>query len=350
MRTMKSIALGVAAVLFASSLPFQAFAQSPLHYSNVTHEVFAMYYPWYGKPNELGVGLHWGRVHDDRQTTANTKDYPAQGAYDSRDPDLIDSQIDLAKSNGITGFISSWWGQKSPEDRAFQTVLERAEKKNFNVSIYWEKEDSNPKQIDNAVSDLVYILTNYGTNTAFLKVDGKPVVFVYERVLQQVPLESWATIITQTRAKAGGFFLIADDINTNNARLFNGIHRYNISPWVAKFTQTNNLDQLRDYFATNYSSAVRRAHQYGHIACVTVTPGYNDTKVRKPGRIADRKDGEVYRTLWEDAIQSNPDWILITSWNEWHEGTEIEPSIEYGDKYIKLTGDYASQFLASQHN
>ena len=44
----------------------------------------------------------------------------------------------------------------------------------------------------------------------------------------------------------------------------------------------------------------------------TVIPGYDDTKVNKPGRIAYRKGGQVYRTLWEDAIRARPDWVLIT--------------------------------------
>jgi len=36
------------------------------------------------------------------------------------------------------------------------------------------------------------------------------------------------------------------------------------------------------------------------------------------------------------AIKADPDWVLITSWNEWHEGSEIEPSWEDGDAYLKL--------------
>jgi hypothetical protein len=36
--------------------------------------------------------------------------------------------------------------------------------------------------------------------------------------------------------------------------------------------------------------------------------------------------------------------ILITSWNEWHEGSEIEPSLEDGDKYIRMTGEMAAKF------
>ena len=82
----------------------------------------------------------------------------------------------------------------------------------------------------------------------------------------------------------------------------------------------------------------------GSIACATVIPGYDDTKIRKPGLKADRLDGQVYRVLWDEAMKAKPDWVLITSWNEWHEGSEIEPSLEYSDQYLRLTGSYALRF------
>lgn len=66
--------------------------------------------------------------------------------------------------------------------------------------------------------------------------------------------------------------------------------------------------------------------------------------VRHPGLKTDRLDGAVYRVLWDEAIKARPDWVLITSWNEWHEGSEIEPSWEDGDKYLQLTGDNSARF------
>jgi hypothetical protein len=48
---------------------------------------------------------------------------------------------------------------------------------------------------------------------------------------------------------------------------------------------------------------------------------------------------------WQQAIAAHPTWILITSWNEWHEGTEIEPSTEFGETALLITQAYAHQFL-----
>jgi len=48
--------------------------------------------------------------------------------------------------------------------------------------------------------------------------------------------------------------------------------------------------------------------------------------------------------LWNAAIKADPDWVMITSFNEWHKGTEIEPSIEYGEKYVELTAKLVREF------
>ena len=61
----------------------------------------------------------------------------------------------------------------------------------------------------------------------------------------------------------------------------------------------------------------------------------------------DRGDGQIYEALWEAVLGANPDWILVSSWNEWGEGTEIEPSVQLGDKYLQITAKYAERFLKS---
>jgi hypothetical protein len=59
----------------------------------------------------------------------------------------------------------------------------------------------------------------------------------------------------------------------------------------------------------------------------------------------DRLYGKTYRALWEEALKADSDWVMISTWNEWPEGTEIEPSLELGDQYLKITSEYAARFL-----
>ncbi|MGH7980867.1 MAG: glycoside hydrolase family 99-like domain-containing protein, partial [Limisphaerales bacterium] len=124
---------------------------------------------------------------------------------------------------------------------------------------------------------------------------------------------------------------------------FDGLHTYNICAQVKGKTP----DELREWSKGYYERAVKIARDHGRISCLDVIPGYDDTKVRHPGLAVNRLDGQVYRILWEQAIKANPDWVLITSWNEWHEGSEIEPSYEFGNKYLRLTARYSRRFLAN---
>jgi len=87
-----------------------------------------------------------------------------------------------------------------------------------------------------------------------------------------------------------------------------------------------------------YNQASDAAHSKNKIFVATVMPGYNDTNY--PGRrgyVVDRQNGTYYTSFWSIATACFPDGYAITSFNEWYEGTEIEPSREYGDQYINLT-------------
>ncbi|MGD8240942.1 MAG: glycoside hydrolase family 99-like domain-containing protein, partial [Armatimonadota bacterium] len=99
-----------------------------------------------------------------------------------------------------------------------------------------------------------------------------------------------------------------------------------------------------DRLGGRYADAVETADAYGRISSLTLIPGYDDTKIREPGLNVRRHDGRLYEELWKLAIECDPHWVLITSWNEWHEGSEIEPSLEYGDRYIELTARFAKRF------
>jgi hypothetical protein len=58
----------------------------------------------------------------------------------------------------------------------------------------------------------------------------------------------------------------------------------------------------------------------------------------------DREDGALYQATFDAALQSNPDWLLLSSFNEWVEGTYIEPSVQYGDKYLEMTRELVNIF------
>jgi glycoprotein endo-alpha-1,2-mannosidase len=312
----------------------------------VERRVMAFYYPWYGiasGPGGNGRTVHWGTIDAANKNISEATHYPALGAYDSHDPNIIEQHCLWAGAAHIDTFIVSWWGHGDYTDRAMPLILDACKRHGMKACIYYETVPT-PKTADAAAQDILRVLKKYGEHEAHLKVAGKPVVFVYGRAVGELGLTGWLQarrLIDE--GYQGGAVLIGDEFSYGSARVFDGVHTYNTAGSLAN----KSPDNVRTWAAGTYPSWVQLADQANVISTITVIPGYDDTKIRTPGLAVNRFDGELYRTQWEQAIAADPHWVLVTSFNEWHEGSEIEPSAQFGTKYIELTGDCAAKFKAT---
>jgi len=87
--------------------------------------------------------------------------------------------------------------------------------------------------------------------------------------------------------------------------------------------------------------------------CAALGPGYDHSAV--PGRtplVREREDGAFYSRSWETVLryrlERRPKLVMVETWNEFHEGTDVAESKEYGRKYIDLTRKYADLFHANE--
>lgn len=79
----------------------------------------------------------------------------------------------------------------------------------------------------------------------------------------------------------------------------------------------------------HWPDMAREAASLGLLFSPSVSPGYDDSKIR-PWNAATRVDrlaGATYRAAWAAARATRPDVVSITSWNEWGEGSQIEPAV-----------------------
>jgi len=143
---------------------------------------FAFYYPWYGTLDISGNWSHWPPDGRTRIT-----DHPILGFYDSNNESLIKEHIGMAKEAGIDGFIVSWWGINSFTDNATLHIRNVCEQNNFTFTIYYE----NTSSIDQTINDLKYILNNYASSSAWYKIDGRPVIYIYKRALENLNPRAW---------------------------------------------------------------------------------------------------------------------------------------------------------------
>ncbi len=311
----------------------------------VPRKVMTFYYPWYGTANGPGGAdriVHWGHIDQANKNIEASTHFPVLGAYDSHDPNVIYQHCRWAKHANIDTFIVSWWGHGDYSDRAMPKILDGCQHYGLTATIYYET-IPRPQTAQTAADDITKVLNKYANHPAFLKISGKPVVFIYGRTLQELALTEWsrAIEIINTNYK-GGFIAIGDQFSRGAARIFDGLHTYN----TAGSLRNLSAKAARKWAVETYPSWVQIAEDAGKISALTVIPGYDDTKIRKPGLAVDRYKTELYRVQWEEAIKADPHWILVTSFNEWHEGSEIEPSVEYNQGYLDLTGEYAKRFKA----
>lgn len=319
--------------------------------------VFAFYYPWYWTKDYSGHWSMWdyGGKHDpDRLTNNNHRDiscphYPEGSVYDSNDPAVIEKHFVIGGDLGIDAFIVSWWGQGNILNRPFANLLNQAEKSRTRVTIYYETVPSIPFKHRNTALDLIEFVSQYGHHPGFLKIYNQPVIFFYRRVIKQHSAEQWSEII-RTVKQACSVLLIADTLDEEIIRLFDGAHTY--SPYESYLWRRNVSKSMRHL--------VSLAKSNNKMIGVSVMPGFDDrhgnNKITLKRRlwqtfihfkkdvVIERNNGKTYSEQWKWAIESDPSWILICSFNEWIEGTEIEPSIECGTQYLDITKHYVKQF------
>lgn len=360
----------VLALIACISIPLAHFLPTAQKIAPGDYEkrVCAFYYTWYGNttaypgenPSTNTTLLHWQENgHDPISDPWNisSAQHPTLDSgdiliYDSGDPYAIRYHLDMATYAGIDTFICTWWGQNGYEDYNFRQVLDITETDGYDMqhTVYFETVQDRFREnesgcVDELYDDLSYIYDNYGNHSKFLNIydeqlgRNRPVIFVYS-TFARPSVANWTTVVNRLHENDKYPFLIADlggpkAVPSDYVGLFDGIHVY------------NPLGLYRDEpeaALQKFETMTLSGRFHGMLTCVTTLPGYNDTQVRDGVTALPRENGEIYKESWDVANAVNPDWALICTFNEWHEGTEIEPSWENGTYYINATKEYIRQF------
>ncbi len=317
--------------------------------------VLAFYYPWYHTVEVSGY-CSWrqGAGSDDtcEEDSASPR-MPVGGLYDSSELEVIQRHFRESRVAGLDGWITSWWGIGHETDDNLELLLNQAQihAPGFQISIYYEvipgchasvlcPELSPEEKIEALKEDFRYLQTKFFSHPSYHKVNGRPVVFVYMRAMFQ-GVGIWSQAIEEIRAEMDPNPFISGDstltfLDALVPDAFDQVHFYNPLLEVIPISPRR----------VDFEGFVNRVRVSGRSSALTVLPGYDDHLmiVREEALYLDREDGETYRQTWENAIAAKPDWILVTSFNEWYEGTEIEPSEELGDVYLHQTRTYVKRF------
>lgn len=338
----------------------------------VNYKVHTFYYSWYGVPEIDGAYNNWnhpivphwvdstwnnaGRYPGGDDIGANY--YPQLGCYSSNNPEIITLHMKQIRDAGIGVIAFSWWGNDSFSDKSVKTYLDIAHDYGLKVAFHIEPIYKTTKEFR---AHLEYIVANYSEHPAFYKLNGKPFYYLYNSY--KLNYKMWQRILKPESSSS-----------IRNTRL-DGIF---ISLWTLRldgeFAVVSGFDGVYTYYATdgfhfgcttsNWPDMSTYAKENNLIFIPCVGPGYIDTRIRpwNEKNTRNRDGGKYYEKMFMRAVNANPDFIGITSFNEWHEGTQIEPAVpkkipsytyeDYGEDtdpsfYIKKTSALISTFEKS---
>jgi glycoprotein endo-alpha-1,2-mannosidase len=319
--------------------------------------VGAYYYPWYGT---FSGGHTWT---DTLRAKLSPPQPPALGYYSSRASATIAGQIDQSHRGNINFWATSWWGPGSAEDTTTRNyILTNSRAAELKYAVHYESTgrlgDSASPNFSNFVPDFQYLAQNYFGNANYLKVDGRPVVFIYltrAYFNTQTGRDAVANL-RQTMSSQFGVnpYLVGDDVfpgqtNATRAGLWDAITDFDV---YGSALQANGSTTAGVTALANQYQIAKQVAETAHVGFIpAVSPGFNDSAVRSGHPAAPRyltdvpgsAEGWLFSAELSQAALPTLDpaasnMLMVSTFNEWHEDTQIEATVTANPTSVDSSG------------
>lgn len=267
-------------------------------------------------------------------------DTPLQN-YDTKNGSTWSQQIQQAQSAGIDAFIVSWFGlQDDHSTTALTTALNQAANRRFKIGVALDLFPGNvPRDQQSISNSLSHIINNLSTYSAYLRFDGKPVIYFAFQETTGFNNATWRAIRNTVDPNYETIW-VAEGLNgcCLHGGVFDGVYAFNLAWGDPATTATRQFNSMRN--------------AGGYFYTPTVHPGWDERLVAardnrpNPTSPRDRANGQFLINSWNGAVASNAGIILIVSWNEYMEGSHIEPSTNYGRQALDTLQPLISDWKA----
>jgi hypothetical protein len=223
--------------------------------------------------------------------------HPSLGYYDADEATVVRSETEALLYAHLHAAVYSWWGVSGypPTDERFGRYLAVARTTPLRWAIYYEREGYANPSVEQIRSDLVYVRDTYASRPAYLRIDGRFVVFVYGGAESCATAERWR----EANAGIGAYIVL---------KAFDGYRDCSAQP-----------DAWHEYSGT-------LAEYELPTGAFMISPGFDEVR---DGHAALPRDLAQWRRSITDMVASNDPLQLVISFNEWPEGTSIESAREW---------------------
>lgn len=330
-------------LLFTFALPL--FLTPALHGQD-SKQILVHYMPWFqSKPFSGQWGWHWTMNHFDPDQIVNGRPqiashfHPLIGPYDSNDPHAIECHVQLMKLCGIGGVIIDWYGVSNfrdyaPVHRNTQLLIKVIRKAGLRYAICYEDQSikhhveqkrlARKDGLNMARRDFEWLDANCFSDDAYVKLDGQPLLFVFGP--QYLGKYDWKLLKEKCKSVPTvlGLPHLTRETGVDGAYGWPPVHGGKL---ISSKDWNGYLDRLESRLA--------------HEPTVTIAfPGFQDiykqAKVGASYGAIEHRDGKTFEESLGRALNSKAKVIQIATWNDYGEGTNIEPTHQYGFRYLEM--------------
>ena len=314
--------------------------------SNITVGVY--YYPWHSNNFHNGQGY--------LRKFLQPRQQPTLGEYNDRSTSVITQHLAWSRQANVRLWVTSWWGPDRMEDITTRDyILKHHDLGEHRIALMYESTSRiiprGNVTTTNIAPDMEHICDTYFDHPNYYRVNGRPVLFVsVTRRLEDLGvLEETLTLMRNVAiGKGHNVFLVGDHAFQRPPRteIYNPLYYLdavtNYDVYGALGATGGYVGRERvDSYLSDQRGWREAAHQHYSLYIPCVSPGFNDRGVRlgvgrlplfrKLDNSTTSLPGSLFRTALQgarflvDPGMSN--LLLVNSFNEWHEDTQIEPAV-----------------------
>jgi hypothetical protein len=312
--------------------------------------ILVHYMPWFeSKPYSGHWGWHWtmGRFDPERSRPDGRREIASHldaliGPYDSADPDLLEYHTLLMKVAGVDGVVADWYGSEDFNDYAMihrrtRALFDATRRVGLKFAVCYEdrvlramaergKPGSTPAQaVEHGRAHLRFCEERWFGDPSYVRLEGRPLLMVVGPDYLAPP--QWEALFAGMRRPPAFFTLHERKPPATGSFAWPPM-------WAAKdgVLDAKGLDAYLDRFGAQEGAKVPCAFPGFHDI-------YKEAGTQPSHGYLDPRAGETFRHTLDRALASGSPIVQVATWNDFGEGTCVEPTRDYGYRYLETIQD-----------